>query len=153
MIKRIIIRNGKKYIVNACGWEDGIGAGAPAGTLWLTSADDGNWYSVNASGSIGSITTIVDQVPIGYSDNSLGSQIVACDDGNSYFVYLTGTPNSVTFTVSQSVYGTASVDAKPYLLLRSTTDGNFYELFLHDIAGTITPVINQTPISGSWMKA
>jgi len=149
MQKRTIIKNGRKYIVNAPGWEDGIGPGCPTGTLWLKS-NNGSWYAVNATGIAGSVTTVVNQTTIGYQDNSLGSQIVACDDGKSYLVYLTGVPNSVTLTISQSAYGTASINAKPYLLLQST-DRNYYIVGLHNNAGTIQTAINQTPISGSWI--
>jgi hypothetical protein len=154
MRKRIIIRNGKKYIVNTpdyggCGWEDGIGAGAQVGTLWMVSSD-GQWYTINASGSAPLVGIYVDQTSLGYADNNPGLQLLTCDDGNKYFVYLTGAPTSVAFTVSQSAY-TGSADGKPDLLLRSINDGDYYVVVLHNDSGTIEAFVSQSVISASWM--
>src|SRR6266404_4189095 len=150
MNKRVIIRNGKKYIVTvpsySSGDESGVGAGGPTGILWMTSTD-GKWYSVAVTGSAGSVSIKVNQTALTYSDNSLGYQIVACDDGKSYAVFLTGVPNSVTFTVSQSAAFTGTSYSKPDLLFQNGTDGNYYMVTLHNNAGTIQTVVNQTPIS------
>jgi len=35
MNKRIIINKGKKYIVNAPGYNDDVGPAAPSGVLWM----------------------------------------------------------------------------------------------------------------------
>ena len=152
-MKKVVIRDGKKYIVNVpdygtqIGWEGGIGAGCPQGTLWMKSTD-GNWYAVNITGTSGSAATYVNQTALTYQDNTSGVQLVACDDGNSYVVSLSGTPPTVTIDVNQTPFpGTA--DPKPDLLLKSITDGNFYIVNLIDNAGTIETHVNQTYISGS----
>lgn len=151
MNRRVIIRNGKKYIVTVpiygCGDDEGIGPGTQTGNLWMTSTD-GNWYSVKVTGNSGSVSLNVSQSALTYSDNSLGYQLLACDDGKTYAVFLTGVPTSVAFTVSQSAFtGTAS--PKPDLLLQNNTDGNYYMVTLHNNAGTIQTQINQTPIPSS----
>ena len=152
MTKRIIIKNGKKYIVNAPGWEDGIGAGLPVGTLWMLSDDD-SWYAVNISGSGAFADIYVDQTALTWADNSLGVQLVFCNDnGNSYETYLLGTSPTVTFNVSQSAY-TGSCPPKPYLFLESTADHNFYVVTLEDNAGTIEYYVNPVPVSGSYVKS
>ena len=87
MIKRIIIKNGKKYMVNSPSWDDGIGddygvgSGGPLGTLWMSLS--GSWYSMNTSGSSGSVTTFINQTTTSYQDNSLGYQLLSADNGNS----------------------------------------------------------------------
>ena len=143
-----VINNGVRFRVNVPSWEDGIGAGAPEGTLWMKS-DDGIWYAITATSTSPTAAISVNQTPIGWEDNSLGYQLLAADNGNTYAVYLTGVPNSVTFTVSQSAYSGSS-QPKPYLLLQST-DGNYYRVFLADNAGTIEAEVDQSMVSGSWL--
>jgi hypothetical protein len=154
MRKRIIIRNGKKYIVNTpdwscCGSEAGVGSGAQVGTLWMISGD-GQWYTVNASGSAPLVGIYINQTSLGYADNNPGLQLLSCDDGNSYYVYLTGSSPSVAFTISQSAY-TGSSNAKSDLLLRSIHDGDYYVTVLHNNSGTIELFVSQSVISASWM--
>lgn len=154
MNKRIVIRNGKKYMVTVpsygCGDDEGIGPGTPSGILWMTSTDK-NWYSVAMSGSAGSASLKVNQTALTYNDNSLGYQLLAADDGKTYAIFLSGVPNSVTFTVSQSAF-IGSAYPKPDLLLQNATDGNYYIVTLHNNAGTIQTQINQTPISASRIR-
>ena len=150
MQKRIVIKNGKKYIVNTVGWDDGVGAGCPEGTLWMTSVANGLWYAINATGTAGSAAVSINQTTIGWQDNSLGYQLVSADNGNIYAVYLTGIPNSVVFTVSQSAY-TGSSGAKPYLLLQSVTDGNYYQFYLKNNSGSIQLSGSNSMISSSWL--
>lgn len=155
-MKRIIIRNGKKYIVNTpdwdnnpVGWEDGIGSGGQVGTLWMISTD-GNWYPVNTTLSQGTQHISVNQTSIGYQDNSTGVQLLLCDDGNSYLTYLSGSPNNVVFQVNQTPF-TGSAYPKPDLLLQSVTNGNYYMVTLINNSGTIQPSVNQNYISSSWI--
>jgi len=148
MTKRIIIKNGKKYIVNVPSWGEGIGSGGPIGTLWMKSITDGNWYPVNVSGPPAASVVSVTQTSLGYQDNQLGNQLLPCDDGLSYIVYLTGVPNAVTFTVTQTPF-TGSNVPKPNLLLQSVTNSNFYMVTLKNNAGTIEPLVNQSAISAS----
>lgn len=150
MIRLTRIVNGKKYLVNAPGWEDGIGPGSSIGTLWMSEGSS-SWYSVFISGSNNAAALQVSQSVIApYSDFSLGYQLVQCDDGRSYFVYLSGNPPSVTFNVSQSAY-TGSASPKPNLLIQSTADSNFYKVYLHNGAGTITAVVDPLYVSASWV--
>ena len=151
MIKKIVIKNGKKYIVNAPGWEDGIGAGRSVGTLWMLS-DDASWYAVSISGSGAFADVYVDQTALSWADNSLGIQLVLCDNGNSYETYLLGTSPTVTFNVSQSAYSGSS-PPKPYLFLESSADHNFYVVTLVDNAGTIEYSVSPTFVSGSYVKS
>lgn len=151
MIKKIVIKNGKKYSVNAPGWDDGIGAGCPVGTLWMLS-DDASWYAVQVSGSGGGADVYVDQTALTYVDNALGIQLVLCDNGNSYETYLLGTSPTVTFNVSQSAYSGSS-PPKPYLFLESITDHNFYVVTLVDNVGTIEYSVSPTLVSGSYVKS
>lgn len=145
MQRKIVVNKGKKYIVNVIGWDDGVGPGAPVGTLWMQSTD-GNWYSINASGSTGTgdLSVLVNQTSIGWQPPGpdYGYQLIACDDGHTYAVYLTGTSPLVTFTVSQSAY-TGSSDPKPYFYFYSITDGNYYVVGLHNTSGSIQTTTNQ----------
>lgn len=162
MLKRVIIRNGKKYIVNVPsysdgGWDGGIGSGFAVGQLIMRSATDNQWYIVTSSGSVGSVTTFVNQTPLpfitgsdgtSYFDQNFPYQLLASNDGNAYQVFLTGTAPT-TFTVSQSAYGPAFITssygtsfdiAKPGLYLQNITDGNFYTFYLSSSGGTTTLV-------------
>jgi hypothetical protein len=95
-----------------------------------------------------------------YYEQNFPYQIVASNDGNAYAVFLTGTAPAVTVVVSQSVYCKAAITnslnaiidiAKPYLLLQSVTDGNYYCAGLQTSLGTTTLVVNQNMISQSWV--
>lgn len=152
MIRRIVIKNGKKYIVNAAGWNDDVGPGAPEGTLWMQSTDQ-NWYSVNIIGTSGSATIYINQTPLAWQSpgEEAGNQLLLCNDGNSYVVYLTGTTPTVTLAVNQVPF-TGSAYPKPDLLLGSITDTNYYMVTLKNNAGTIQPYVNQSYISASWVN-
>lgn len=151
MNKRVIISNGKKYLVTVPSYggadEAGVGPGVATGTLWMTSTD-GKWYSIAVTGNAGSVAIQVNQTALTYRDNSLGYQLLLADDGKTYAVFLSGVPNSVTFTVSQSAF-TGTANPKPDLLFQNVTDGNYYMVTLHNNAGTIQTLINQTAISSS----
>lgn len=149
MQKRIVISNGKKFLVNAPGYEDGVGPGASVGTLWM-SEGSASWFAVVITGSKNTAVLSVSQSRLPYTDNSLGYQLVSGDDGRSYFVYLSGNLPTVTFNVSQSAY-TGSASSKPNLLIQSSTDSNFYKVYLHNSAGTITAVVDPLYISSSYI--
>jgi len=135
MQKRIVIKNGKKYIVNTPGWEDGIGPGAPFGTLWMLSTD-GNWYEVTLNGTSGSFANssslVVNQTPLTWASNDSGYQLLLCPQDNLvYQAYLSGSAGDVTMSISQVPSGSAMAggDYKPYLLMRSTVDRYFYPVY------------------------
>jgi len=123
MIKRTIIKNGKKYIVNTAGWNDDVGPGAPAGTLWMQSATDGNWYAVTLTGTSASAALSINQIPLTLATNDLGYQLVL-GSGSVYQVYLSGSAGSV---VIKTAAWPIDDDYKPYLRLLSN-DGNFYNV-------------------------
>lgn len=146
MQQRIIVNNGKKYLVNVPSWEDDVAAMGNVGTLWMQSTDN-NWYTVNLSGSAGSLSLYVNQTSNGYVSpmgQEYGYQLVACDDGLTYQVYLHGISPAVVFTVSQVPYAGTS-QPKPYLYLQSITDGNYYTVGLTNIGGVIQPTVNNPP--------
>lgn len=151
MVKRTIIKNGKKFIVNTPSWdtdvgfEGSVGAGIATGVAWMFSD---KWYGVYTSGSAPGAQVFVSQSALAYSDNAVGQQLLTCDDGNRYFVYLKGTAGSVTFNVSQSAFSGSSF-GKPDLLLQNVTDGNYYMVTLHNNAGTIQAQVNQSYFSSS----
>ena len=149
MRKIRVSKNGKNYLVNAVGWEDGIGPGAPPGTLWMISTD-GKWYSVNISGSSSSAKLFVSQSALSWQPPGpdFGYQLLQGDDGKSYFVYLSGSSPSIV--ISQSAY-TGSATSKPNLLLQSSADGNFYVVGLHNNSGQISASVNSSYISASWV--
>jgi hypothetical protein len=127
----------------------GIGGGCSPGTLWMR-ASDTNWYQINITGSTPAATINISQLPITYSgsivcfvDASIGYQLLQADDGVVYAVYLIGSSSSsVSLNVSQSAWSN-QYDYKPYLLLKSITDGKFYIAGLHNSSGTISLVVNQ----------
>ncbi len=129
MIKRVIIKDGKKYIVNCASWNDDVGPGAPPGTLWEQSITDGNWYNINVSGSgmnaVIYITTSSWQSP----GQDYGYQLVQATNGEVYQVYLSGSGTNATLQVAQTPWPIQS-DYKPYLYLLSVTDGNYYDVYL-----------------------
>lgn len=149
MQKRIVISNGKKYIVNTPGWEGGAGAGSSIGTLWM-SEGSASWFAIVVTGSKNTAQVAVSQSRLPYTDNSLGYQLLAGDDGRSYFVYLSGNTPTVTLNASQSAY-TGSASPKPNLLIQSSTDNNFYKIYLHNAAGTIQVIVDPLYVSASWI--
>jgi hypothetical protein len=89
-------------------------------------------------------------------------QIVASNNGNAYAVYLTGTAPTASFVVSQSIYGRAFITtsmnaviqiAKPFILLQSSTDGNYYQAGLTTSASVTTITVNQSCISRSFVNS
>lgn len=129
MIKRIIIRNGKRYVVNTPGWNDGVGPGAPFGTLWEQSTTDNNWYSVNLTGTSGSLSIYVSSSTWQSPGQDFGYQLVQANDGDVYQVYISGSGASANLYVSQTSWPIQS-NYKPYLILQSITDGNYYVVSL-----------------------
>jgi len=134
MIKRIVLKKGKKYIVNCVGWEDGIGPGGPSGTLWMKSTD-GNWYAVSITGTNPSATIYINQSPLQYygnnfQTNDLGYQLLNGSGGNIYQIYLSGNAGSVTINVNLvPVLGVGN--GKPYFNLQSITDTAYYQVYLN----------------------
>jgi len=148
MRKRIVIRNGKKYIVNTpddgdCGWGDGVGPGGQAGTLWMKSITDDLWYEVNLVGTSGSFlnppTIYVNPTPINWVSSDLGYQLLYYSS-SVYQTFLSGSGAAVTMSISQTPWPDSS-DAKPYLLLRSLTDGYYYPIYAK--SGSIYLEVNQ----------
>lgn len=182
MQKRTVVNNGKRYLVNVPGWEDGIGAGFAVGQLVMKSTD-GLWYITTASGSAPNAIAFVSTASLPFQSGSIWTQndytasvapwpsfyeqnfpyqIVGANDGKGYQVYLTGTAPSTALAVSQSaIYPNAYITnslgavidiAKPYLLLQSITDFNYYRAYLLNTAGTITLEIDQVMVSQSWVR-
>ena len=133
MQKRIVIRNGKKYVVNTpsygdCGWEDGIGAGAPTGTLWMYDADAGGWFAITLTGTSASAMLHVDQNALTWASNDLGYNLLYDNsNGKVYQTYLSGSSGSVNIYLSQTPWPDQT-DYKPYLWLLST-DNYFYAVY------------------------
>ena len=150
MIRRTIIKNGKKYLVNAPGWEDGIGSLAPPGTLWEQSITDNSWYSVNVFGPSGSVVTYVNSTPLTWQSpgQDFGYQLLYNDfDGNVYQVYLSGSGIDADLLISQTPWPLNS-DYKPYLFLQSVTDNYFYKVYASGSVGSVELVVDQ---NGIWM--
>lgn len=148
MIQKVVINNktGKKYVVNCPGWNDGVGPGAPAGTLWMQSQTDNNWYAINVSGTNNLVDVYVNPTTIGWESNDLGFQLLYNNtDGNVYQVYLTGTGAGTTIEVNQTPWIT-ELDFKPYLLLQSITDGLFHRTYISGNAGSVTLSVDQSGI-------
>lgn len=130
MLKRVIIRNGKKYIVNVASWdscdEAGVGPGAPAGTLLMKSITDSNWYEVTLTGTSGSAAVSVNQTASTWKSpgQDFGYQLILGSGSVVYQVYLSGSAGAVTTKVAAWPLGG---DYKPYLFMKST-DGNFYNV-------------------------
>ena len=144
MQKRIVIKNGKKFIVNAPCWSDGVGSGAPQGTLWMMSTDN-KWYPVNVSGSAPNIVVYVSQSALTWQSPSqdAGNQLLLANNGNSYLVYLSGSVPNVNFYVSQTPF---NASPKLNLLLSSVTDGKFYVVALNATSGSIGYTVDNTNI-------
>ena len=145
MQRRVVISKGKRFLVNAPSWGDGVGPGASIGTLWM-SEGSASWFAVSVTGHGSASLQVSASAFPNYTDNSLGYQLLAANDGRSYFIYLRGTPPSLQ--VSQSAY-TGSASPKPNLLLQSTTDSNFYPVYLQNNAGVISLVVSPNYISSS----
>lgn len=142
MMRLIRIVNGKKYLVNAPGWNDDVGSSTQLGHMWLQS-NDGNWYDVSLQGSSGSVSININPTPLNWA--SPGQDFpyqLLFDQSNSkvYQVYLTGTGAGTTLNVSQSAYPNSS-SYKPYMLLQST-DSRFYPVYVSG-TGPITIQVNQ----------
>lgn len=153
MQRLVIIKNGKKYLVNTpagCGDDYGVGPGASVGVLWM-GTNTGSWYQLYITGSQPAASLAISQSALPYGDFAPGFQLLTSDDGHVYQVYLSGNPPAVTFNVSQSVYSGSTASGKPDLLLKSVTDGQFYMVYLHTAAGLTTAVVNQTYVSASWV--
>lgn len=151
MQKMIVTKDGKKYMVTAPGWNDDVGPGGPAGTLWMESTD-GNWYAVNVTGTSGSAVVSVNQTPLTVFTNDIGYQLLYdASNGNTYQVFLSGTAGSVTINVNPVPWA-ASTSPKPYFSLQSVTDGSFYQVYL---TGAVTPVLtvnqnSKTTVNTGW---
>jgi hypothetical protein len=126
---------------------DDVGPAAPAGTLWMQSTGDSLWYAVNLSGTSGSnnLAISVNQTPLTWvspGGQDFPYQLLQCTDGNVYQVYLSGTAGSVAFNVNPTPAPPNPLDYKPYLLMQSLTDGNFYTVSL-----TAGPTVTINPNS------
>ena len=144
MQRRIIIRNGKKYLVNVPSGVDcdfGAGPGVETGILWMLNITDGLWYEVTLTGTSGSLiqsaSFYVNPTPLSWASNDLGYQLLY-NSGSVYQVYLSG--SSPTMSISQTPWPDNS-DYKPYLLMKSTTDGYFYPVYA--ASGSIYLFIDQ----------
>lgn len=127
-MKRIIISNGKKYVVNTPGWNDEVGPGSPPGTLWLQSETDGLWYEVKLTGAPAS-SFYVNPTPLTLATNDLGYQYVLSSDGNVYRIYLTGTGTGATVMLDPTALPT-SLNYKSNLYLQSVTDEKGYGVYV-----------------------
>jgi len=152
MLKRVIIRNGKKYIVNVVSWdscdEAGVGPGAPAGTLLMQSITDGLWYEITLTGTSGSAVVSVNQTASAWKSpgQDFGYQLVLGGGGSVYQVYLSGSAGSV---VIKTAAWPLSGDYKPCLRLLSN-DGNFYNV---NISGSSLLVDQNSKWWPSWPNA
>lgn len=131
MQKRIVFNKGKKYIVNAPCLND-VGPACEVGTLWMQSTDL-NWYAVNLTGTSASnnLAPYVNQTPLTWQSvggQDFGFQLLYCNDNNNvYQAYLSGSAGDVTMSISQTPWP-SNADYKPFLFLKSITDGYFYTL-------------------------
>lgn len=156
MQQRVVVNNGKRYIVNTVGWEDGVGAGFPLGALVMKSITDKFWYIIYASGSANDVSASVSQSALSfptesYFDQNYPYQLLGFDATSSYVVYLSGSAPNTALVVSQSRF-TGSSEPKPSLLLQNITDGNYYTAYLSASAGAIGLFVNQTMVSASWVN-
>ena len=129
-MQRTVINKGKKYRVNVADF-DGVGPSSDFGTLWMQSTDL-NWYAVNVSGSGLPATIYINQTPLTWQSiggQDFGYQLLYCaDNGNVYKTYLSGSAGNVTMSISQTP-APSNLDYKPYLLLKSITDGFSYPVY------------------------
>jgi hypothetical protein len=129
MDRRVVISNGKKYIVNCAGWNDDVGPSASPGTLWMRSITDDRWYSVTLTGTSASTAIYVNPTPLSwYSPGpDFGYQLLSYS-GSVYQVYLSGSGASARITASTTPWPISS-DYKSELFLQST-DSNFYSVYV-----------------------
>lgn len=147
MNRRIVIKNGKKYLVNTAGWNDDVGPGAPLGTLWMQSITDGNWYAVTLTGTSASAAISINQTPLALSTSDLGYQLISSNNGGAvYQIYLSGSAGSVA--IKNALWPITS-DWKPYFLLQST-DGNYYNV---NVAGGNLVVDQNSKWSGMFQAS
>ena len=161
MQQRVVISNGKRYLVNVP-TEDGIGAGFALGQLVMKNTADAYWYIISATGAAGTAAVKLQSTASAFGTSSYFDinspfQLLASTDSNTYQVYL----NGGSLVVSQSMYATGSYitasnnalfyTAKPYLLLQSETDGNYYKAYLSSSGGTTTLKVDPSIISQSWV--
>ena len=119
----------------------GIGSGCAIGTLWMQSTDN-NWYEINITGSSGSAAVYVNQTPLIWQDNSLGYQLLQANGGDVYKVYLSGSSGDVSMSIEQTPWP-SNLDYKPYLFMRSATDGCFYVVSASVSASVVSVGVNQ----------
>lgn len=132
MIKQVVVSNGKRYIVNAPGWNDDVGPGASVGTMWMKDTADNLWYAVTLTGSPAA-AFFVDPTPIspvvnGFT-NDLGYQLLQSTNGNVYQILLTGGA-----VVVNPVPWINPLDYKSNLFLMSQTDLFGYPVVLQGLA-------------------
>ena len=172
-MQQIIKKSGKKtFIINVATADDGaVGAGFALGQLVLKSPQDGYWYMVYGSGSSPSPTIFVSQSqltyfsasftsstypysPLSYFDQNWPFQLLQANNGLNYAVFLTGSAPSASIFVSQSAF-TGSSQGKPYLLMQSITDSNYYIFGLSASFSASVPVVALVPqvnmVSASWV--
>jgi len=154
MERRIVKKDGKKYLVNVSGYNDDVGPLAPAGTLWLQSITDNLWYSVNLTGTSASAARYVNPVSLDWQSvggQDFGYQLVQNITNNQvYQVYLSGSGAAATVLVSNNSWS-LNTDYKPYLYLTSISDNNFY---IVNITGSVALIVDQNskwnPVSASY---
>ena len=155
--QRFIQNKGKTYLVNVPSLDEGVGAGFAVGQLVMKSGTDSYWYVTSASGSAPNAIPYVSESKLtyygtsSYYDINYPYQLLGCADGNTYQLFLTGSAPNAGLVVSQSIYATGSNYAKPYLILQSITDNNYYTFGLTASAGVISLVGGTTMISQSWI--
>ena len=141
MIKRVIVKNGVKYIVNTVGWSEDVGPTGPAGSLFMQSITDGLWYAVSLTGTSASAIVFVNKTPLPWqsSGQDFGYQFVYNNiDGKTYQVYLSGSAASVSVKVNPTAVVNPP-NAKPLLWLASNTDMSFYNVYL---SGSPNPALS-----------
>lgn len=123
MIKRVIIKNGKKYIVNVPTWDDDVSWGDQVGTgstLYISPFIVTNPLSQTVTtANSSSVSFIVSAAPAGPFDNMTyqwQKNNVNVTDGE-----LTTGSNSFTLTINQI---TSSAIAGTYKVLIATSNGN-----------------------------
>jgi hypothetical protein len=117
---------------------------------------DGNWYEITLTGMSGSLiqtaSLSVNQTPLTWASNDLGYQLILCyGDNKVYQVYLSGSSGDVTMSIAQVPSGSAmaSGNYKPYLLMKSTTDGYFYPVYA--VSGSMYLLVDQN--GRAWMDS
>lgn len=137
------MNKGRKFVVNATGWDDsGPGSGAPPGQVWLKS-DDGNWYAVSMTGAAGAASISINQTPLSWIDpggQAFGYILVNNESDNTpYKVTLSGSAGAVTIQVEPNPWPNLA-DKIPYLFLQSPTSGLYYTVGVSGSAPA-TPIL------------